>query len=63
MKFFTTLIFSFLVFSLSAQFTQTKYYEIFLGPGVIVAFSDIGTYNPGYAANAGFRYRFDPHAG
>jgi hypothetical protein len=61
MKLFTTLIFSFLVVSLSAQYTRKNYYEIFFGPDLFVAFTDIGTYNTGFGAHAGFRYRFDPH--
>jgi hypothetical protein len=61
MKFLATLIFSFLAVSLSAQYTRTNYYEIFLGPGLIVAFTDIGTYNSGFAVDISLRYRFNRH--
>lgn len=61
MKFFATLIFCFLTVSISAQYTRTNYYEIFAGPGLLTAFSDIGEYNTGFAVNTGFRYRFSLH--
>jgi hypothetical protein len=61
MKFFTTLVLSLMVIPLSAQYTRTNYYEIFFGPGMFVAFTDIGTYNTGFGADLGLRYRFDSH--
>ena len=61
MKFFATLVFSFIVIPLSAQYTRTNYYEIFFGPGMFVAFTDIGNYNTGSGADLGLRYRFDSH--
>lgn len=61
MKLFATLIFVLLACSLSAQFTRREYFEIYAGPGLLVAFSDIGNYNTGFAVNTGFRYRFNSH--
>jgi len=61
MKLSVTLIFCLLTVSVSAQLTRPKYYEVYLGPGLLTVFSDIGDFNTGYAANAGFRYRLDPH--
>jgi hypothetical protein len=45
----------------SAQYTRKNYYEIYAGPGIIVAFTDVGTYNTGYTGSLGLRYRFDRH--
>jgi hypothetical protein len=61
MKLISTLIFSFLVVTLSAQYTRKNYYEIFFGPGMFAAFTDIGTYNTGFGADLGLRYRFNRH--
>jgi len=61
MKFFATLVLSFMFLTLSAQYTRKNYYEIFLGPGIFAAFTDIGTYNTGLGADVGLRYRFDSH--
>lgn len=61
MKLSVTLIFILLATGLTAQYTRPEYIEIYAGPGLLAAFSDIGNYNTGFALNTGFRYRFDSH--